>query len=46
VESRGGSGAFFNSLQGNVEAPNLILSRIEDREAILDSIREFLGKGK
>jgi len=46
VESRAGSGAFLGALQTNVEAENLVLSRIANREAILDSIREFLGKGR
>jgi uncharacterized protein len=46
VESRAGSGAFLGALQKNVEAENLILSRIADRDAILGSIKEFLGKGK
>jgi uncharacterized protein len=46
VESRAGSGAFYAALEAKVEAENLILSRIENREAILDSIRDFLAKGK
>jgi uncharacterized sporulation protein YeaH/YhbH (DUF444 family) len=46
VESRAGSGAFLNALQKNIEAENLILSRIADRDAILGSIKDFLGKGK
>lgn len=46
VESRIGSGAFLGSLGNNVTADNLILSRIHDREGILDSIRDFLGKGR
>jgi uncharacterized protein len=46
VESRAGSGAFLGALQKNVEAENLVLSRIADRDAILGSIKEFLGKGK
>lgn len=46
VESRIGSGAFYGALANNVEAENLVLSRIPDRESILDSIRDFLGKGR
>ena len=46
VESRYGSGQFFNALEENVHADNLVLSRISGRDAILDSIKDFLGKGK
>jgi hypothetical protein len=46
VESRAGSGAFLGALDANIEADNLILSKIANRESILDSIREFLGTGK
>ncbi len=46
VESRYGSGQFLHALEENVEAENLVLSHIQDRDAILGSIREFLGKGK
>ena len=46
VESRYGSGQFLHSLEQHVEADNLVLSRIEDRDAILGSIKAFLGKGK
>src|SRR5690606_25910719 len=46
VESRAGSGAFLGALQSHVEADNLVLSRIPDREGILPSIKDFLGKGK
>ena len=46
VESRSGSGAFHAALQTHVAAENLVLSRIPDRDAILGSIKEFLGKGK
>jgi uncharacterized protein len=46
VESRAGSGAFFRALETHVTADNLVLSRIADRDAILDSIRDFLGKGR
>ena len=46
VESRAGSGAFYGALESHVQADNLILSRIADRDAILPSIKEFLGKGR
>jgi uncharacterized protein len=46
VESRAGSGAFHGVLQKNIEADNLILSKIADRDAILGSIKDFLGKGR
>jgi len=46
VESRAGSGAFYGALQGHVQAENLVRSRIPDRDSILGSIKDFLGKGK
>lgn len=46
VESRYGSGQFIHALEENVKHDNLILSQIENRDAILGSIRDFLGKGK
>ena len=46
VESRYGSGQFLHSLESHLEAENLVLSRIEDRDAILGSIKAFLGKGR
>jgi len=46
VESRYGSGQFYHALENHVEAENLVLSRIEDRDAILRSIKDFLGKGR
>ncbi len=47
VKSPYGSGQFINDLQeAFVEPDNLILSSIADRNAIMDSIRDFLGKGK
>jgi uncharacterized protein len=46
VESRAGSGAFYGALANHVKAENLILSRIPDRDGILGSIKDFLGKGK
>lgn len=44
VESRSGSGAFYDALARNVDAENLILSKIADRDGIISSIKEFLGK--
>jgi uncharacterized sporulation protein YeaH/YhbH (DUF444 family) len=46
VESRAGSGAFHGALESHVRAENLVLSRIADRDAVLGSIKDFLGKGK
>ena len=47
VESRYGSGQFYKDLNqryGN-ENDNVVLSKIKDKDAILDSIKDFLGKG-
>ena len=47
VESKYGSGQFLKDLQKEYGADErLILSQIESRDKILDSIRDFLGKGK
>ncbi len=48
VESRYGSGQFYKDLDAKYgsEADNVILSKIKNKDAILDSIKEFLGKGK
>jgi sporulation protein YhbH len=47
VESRYGSGEFFEYIHEMLgERENLVASRIPDREAILGSIKEFLGKGR
>ncbi len=47
VESPYGSGEYIRSLEVfNDEYENLILSEIEDKNAIYDSIKLFLGKGK
>jgi uncharacterized protein len=46
VESRYGSGQFLHALESRVEAENLVLSPIENRDAILRSIKDFLGKGR
>ena len=48
VESRYGSGQFYKDLfnkYGN-ESEEIVLShKIKNKEGILDSIKEFLGKG-
>mgnify|MGYP000847421389 CR=1 FL=1 len=47
VESKYGSGQFLKDLQK--EFPNddrIILSQIDNKDKILDSIKDFLGKGK
>ncbi|MGE4108802.1 MAG: DUF444 family protein [Bacteriovoracia bacterium] len=48
VESRYGSGQFYKDLieQFGKEHASVILSKIENKEGILQSIKEFLGKGK
>ena len=47
VESPYGSGDFIRELRKIRENwSNLILSEIESREAIYDSIKEFLGTGR
>jgi uncharacterized sporulation protein YeaH/YhbH (DUF444 family) len=47
VKSAYGSGKFKRDLEENLpDAENLIISEIPDRDAILDSLRTFLGKGK
>jgi uncharacterized sporulation protein YeaH/YhbH (DUF444 family) len=48
VESRYGSGQFYKDLAAKygTESDSVILSKIKDKDAILDSIKEFLGKGK
>lgn len=48
VESEFGSGQFLKDLKEkfNSEEDNIILSQIENRDAILKSIKDFLGKGK
>lgn len=48
VESRYGSGQFYKDLTQKYgeKHDEVILSKIKDKEAILDSIKEFLGKGK
>lgn len=48
VESPYGSGEFIRALRDKLGegVENLVLSEIRDKEAIFDSIKEFLGKGK
>jgi uncharacterized sporulation protein YeaH/YhbH (DUF444 family) len=47
VESPYGSGQFIKDLEGNLSgAENLVTSRIPNKDAIYDSIKEFLGKGR
>lgn len=48
VESRYGSGQFYKDLHTRYGENNdqIILSKIKNKEAILDSIKDFLGKGK
>ncbi len=48
VESRYGSGQFYKDLKEHfgTDHDSVILSRVENKEGILPSIKEFLGKGK
>lgn len=47
VESKYGSGQFFKDLAKEFgEDERIILSQIADRDHIMDSIKDFLGKGK
>ncbi len=47
VESPYGSGQFIRDLEDYFEGEDkLVLSEIPDKDAIYDSIKEFLGKGK
>ncbi|EQC48460.1 PF04285 domain protein [Bacteriovorax sp. BSW11_IV] len=47
VESRYGSGQFYKDLAARYgeENDNVILSKIKNKDAILESIKDFLGKG-
>jgi len=46
VNSPFGSGEFIEILRDNMhEHSNLVTSKIEDRDAIMQSIKDFLGKG-
>jgi hypothetical protein len=47
VESKYGSGQFLKDLQKEFpDDERIIVSQIENRDKILDSIKDFLGKGK
>jgi hypothetical protein len=47
VESPYGSGQFIRDLEDYFESEEkLILSEIADKDAIYQSIKDFLGKGK
>jgi uncharacterized sporulation protein YeaH/YhbH (DUF444 family) len=47
VESKYGSGQFMKDLEREFpNEENLVVSRIESRDKILSSIKDFLGKGK
>lgn len=47
VESKYGSGQFFKDLEKEFgKDEKIILSKIKNKEAILGSIKEFLGKGR
>ncbi len=47
VESPYGSGQFIKDLRENFsETENLVTSEIKGKDAIMDSIKEFLGQGK
>ena len=47
VESKYGSGQFLKDLQKDFpDDERVVLSQIESKDKILDSIKEFLGKGK
>lgn len=48
VESRYGSGQFYKDLKEHygTDHDSVILSKIENKDGILNSIKDFLGKGK
>jgi len=48
VESPYGSGEYIRALEAvfGIEHEKVVLSEIESKDAILDSIKQFLGKGK
>lgn len=46
VSSRYGSGHFLDVLREQIADDRLALSHVPDREAIVDSIREFLGRAE
>lgn len=47
VESRYGSGQFYKDLSERYgeDSDEIVLSKIKDKDAIMDSIKDFLGKG-
>ena len=47
VEIKYGSGQFLKDLQKEFpQDERIVLSQIENRDKILDSIKDFLGKGR
>ena len=47
VESKYGSGQFLKDLKKELDGnEGVVLSSISSRDKILDSIKDFLGKGK
>ncbi|MEJ2422691.1 MAG: stress response protein, partial [Acidobacteriota bacterium] len=47
VKSAYGTGAFYPVLEEAFEErENVVLSKVESKEMILDSIKAFLGKGR
>ncbi|NCN95199.1 MAG: DUF444 family protein [Bdellovibrionales bacterium] len=47
VESKYGSGQFLKDLEKSLPGEeSLVISRIESKDKIIDSIKDFLGKGK
>ena len=47
VESEYGSGQFYNDLRSDFERNEcVVLSKVPDRDAIMQSIKAFLGKGR
>lgn len=46
VESPYGSGQFIKDLREQLSDPKLVCSDIRNKEGIMDSIKDFLGKGK
>jgi uncharacterized protein len=47
VESKYGSGQFFKDLEKEFPSDEkVVLSKIKNKEAILASIKEFLGRGR
>ena len=47
VDSEYGSGQFYNDLgEAFAAEPKVVISRIANRDAIMDSIKEFLGAGR